>query len=75
MIYLIAELVLGTTVWAVKSTYNAGYYMLYGSYETTDERILKQIEEMRGELRREQEQEREELQRLKINLYQRLSDK
>ena len=75
MYYIIPELVLGTAWWFTKTvaagTYNLGYYMVYGKTETTEERLLKQIEKMEEERRKEKEFEAQELQKMKIILYSR----
>lgn len=56
----IAEAAVETTWWALKKTYDLGYYMIYGHQETTEEKLLKTIEV----LRKENEEERKELDKL-----------
>ncbi len=78
MFSILPDLVLGTAWWLTKTvasgTYNMGYYLIYGQQETTEEKILKQIEQMKEELHKEKEDEKQELQKLKILLYSKYAE-
>lgn len=41
---LIADIALETTWWALKKTWDLGYYMIYGSQQNKEDKILLQIE-------------------------------
>jgi len=65
MIYYIAQIALENSWWLVKQTYNLGHYAVYGHQETIEEKLLKQIEEMR----KQQEDEKKQIEELKNNMY------
>jgi hypothetical protein len=54
----LAEIAVETSWWALKQSYNLGYYMMYGETESKEDRILKQIEELRKQ---------NELERIELN--------
>ncbi len=56
----LAEVTLETSWWLLKKGYDVGYYMIYGEQETKEDRILKQIEELK-------KQKDEEIQMIKEN--------
>jgi len=43
----LAEIAVETSWWALKQSYNLGYYMVYGSSESKEDKILNHIEELR----------------------------
>jgi hypothetical protein len=43
----LAEIAVETSWWALKQSYNLGYYMVYGSTESKEDKILNHIEELR----------------------------
>lgn len=47
--YLISEIALETSWWILKKTYNTGYYLLYGTPESKEDKILKQIEYIKNQ--------------------------
>lgn len=51
----------GTVWWSLQRTYDLVYYMLYGNLETKEDKILKQIEE----IKKQNLEERKELEELK----------
>ncbi len=67
----LAEAALETTWWALKRTYDVGYYMMYGYQETKEDRILKQIEELKHQQEEELRLMREYNEKnMKNNIYE-----
>ena len=46
-----AEVVLETSWWGVKKIYNGVYYLYYGQQESKEDKILKQIEELKKQMK------------------------
>ena len=44
MIYFLLDTTLYTSVWIIKQTFNGAYYLVYGSQETTEDKINKLLE-------------------------------
>jgi len=65
VLLFIADIILETSLWSVKKIYNGVHYAIYGQQETVEDKILKQLEEMREQQRKE----REELIKLKESVY------
>lgn len=57
------EVAFETGWWAIKQTYNLGHYMFYGTQETKEDRMLRQIEELRKEI----EAEKKALETMKVD--------
>lgn len=47
VLYFITQYAFENSWWLIKQTYNLGHYMVYGHQETIEEKLLKQLEEMR----------------------------
>jgi len=71
VVALLAEIALETTIWTLKKTYNLGYYMIYGQQETTEEKLVKIVEEMKKkqeeDAKKEQENQAKMEELIKIN--------
>jgi pyruvate/2-oxoacid:ferredoxin oxidoreductase beta subunit len=65
VLMFLTEVALETGWWTLKQTYNLGHYMVYGEQESKEDKILRQVEELRKEL----EKEREELKSMKEEAY------
>lgn len=65
VLVFLAEVALESSWWAIKQTYNLGHYMMYGQQESKEDKILRQVEELRKEL----ELEREQLKMMKTESY------
>jgi len=61
----VAEVVLETGWWSLKKLYDGAYYMAYGTPETKEDKILRQIEE----IKKQNEEERKEFNEFKQNIY------
>lgn len=64
VLFFLTEIALKTTWLALEGTYNVGYYMMYGVQETKEDKILKQIEE----LKKQNDEEKKELEELKKSI-------
>ena len=60
------EVILETSWWALKKTYDAGYYLIYGTEETNESKILRQLRE----LKKQNEEGRQQLFTLQKDLEQ-----
>lgn len=47
MLLFLTELALESTLFALRKTYDLGYYMIYGEEETKEDIILKEIQELK----------------------------
>ncbi len=61
----LTEIALETGWWTVKKLYDGAYYVVYGQPETKEDKILKQIEE----LKKQNEDERKEFAEFKKSIY------
>lgn len=48
MIFTLLDLVLNTTMYGVKQIYNGGYYLVYGPTLTTEEKLYKELKEIKN---------------------------
>ena len=61
VLFTLAEFAFEGSLWTLKQSYNICYYMLYGESETKEDKILKNIEEIKFQGK----MEREELEKIK----------
>lgn len=50
MLFMIAEFILESGVWSVKQVFNLGYWMMYGTPETPEQKMLKELLEKQNEM-------------------------
>ena len=65
VLLFIADVILETSWWSVKKVYNGARYIIYGYEETMEDRILKELEE----IRKQNERDKEELYKLRETMY------
>jgi hypothetical protein len=61
VLMFLSEAVLSTGWWSLKKTYELGYYMVYGNQETTEQKLLKVIDEIQQNFKEEHSKNEKQL--------------
>lgn len=65
VLLFITELAVESSLWVIKKTCDYGYYLIYGETETKEDKILKQIEEIKKQNEIEKKKLEQELEEIK----------